>query len=352
VSEFILGRAPFRISFGGGGTDVPPYCWEHGGAVVSMTVNKYACAVLRGLEERRMVLRSLDLGLSWSSGLGRAEYDGKLELLKAAVNEFSPERGFELTTYSDLPASSGMGTSSSLTVALIGCLAEFTGRRMGPGEMAELAYHLEREELGQEGGYQDQYAAAFGGLNFMEFGREGVRVTPLRLPAGTLEALLDHLLLFSTGEVFLPEEARELAARRRAERRRGIHSEMSRKMGSEEVLRFHRLKEIALGMRDALLSGDLERFGDLLHLAWEEKKGVSGRITNPEVEALYELARRKGARGGKLLGAGAVGCLLLFCEPGRKREVVEALSGLGARPLPFLFEPRGVRVWRYALGSS
>ena len=315
---------------------------------MSLTVNKYAYAVLRGLEERKMVLRSLDLGVTWSSGLGRAEYDGKLELLKAAVNEFSPAEGFELTTYSDLPASSGMGTSSSLTVALIGCLAEFTGRRMEPGEMAALAYRLEREELGQEGGYQDQYAAAFGGLNFMEFGREGVRVTPLRPPSGTLEALQDHLLLFSTGEMFLPEEVRELAASRRAERRRGIHSEMGRKMSSEEVHRFHRLKEIAVRMRDALLSGDLGGFGDLLHLAWEEKKGVSGRITNPEVEALYELARRKGARGGKLLGAGAVGCLLLFCEPERRSEVVEALSGLGARPLPFLFEPKGVRVWRYA----
>lgn len=347
MSELLLSRAPFRISFGGGGTDVPPYCWEHGGAVVSLTINRYAYAVLRGLEERKMVLRSLDLGLTWSSGLGRAEYDGKLELLKAVVNEFSPAEGFELTTYSDLPASSGMGTSSSLTVALIGCLAEFTGRKMGPGEMAELAYRLEREELGQEGGYQDQYAAAFGGLNFMEFGREGVRVTPLRLPSGTLEALLDRLLLFSTGEMFFPEEARELAASRRAERRRGIHSEMRKKMDSEEVSRFHRLKEIAVRMRDALLSGDLEGFGDLLHLAWEEKKAVSGRITNPEVEALYELARRRGARGGKLLGAGAVGCLLVFCEPERRQEVVEALSELGARPIPFLFEPRGVRVWRY-----
>ncbi len=348
MSEFILSKAPFRISFGGGGTDVPPYCWEHGGAVVSMTVSLYAYAVLRELRERRMVLRSLDLGVEWSSGLGKAEYDGQLDLLKAAVNEFSPSRGLELTTYSDLPPSSGMGTSSSLTVALIGCLLEFSGRKLEPGGVAALAYHLEREELGQEGGYQDQYAAAFGGLNFMEFGRKGARVEPLRLPREDLELFLQHLCLFSTGEIFLPEEARMLASRRRRERRKGIHREMGERMRDEEYLsRLHSLKRTAVEMRECLLRGELKRFGELLHQGWEEKKRLSGRITNPEVEALYELARKRGAMGGKLLGAGGVGYLLLFCEPEKRRMVTEALSEMGARPVPFRFEPRGVRVWRY-----
>ncbi|MEM2460712.1 MAG: hypothetical protein QXV20_05570 [Candidatus Hadarchaeales archaeon] len=347
MSEFILSRAPFRISFGGGGTDVPPYCWEHGGAVVSMTVSLYARTVLRVLKERKMVLRSLDLGLEWSSGLGKAEYDGQLDLLKAAVNEFSPRKGFELTTHSDLPPSSGMGTSSSLTVSLIGCLAEFTGRKLGTEEIAEMAYHLEREELGQEGGYQDQYAAAFGGLNFMEFGRKGVRVEPLSLRPETMELFLEHLCLFSTGEIFLPEELRGLAARRRREKRKGIHREMVERMEEREYLsHLHSLKRMAVEMRECLLRGELERFGELLHLGWEEKKKLSGRITNPEVEALYELAREKGAMGGKLLGAGAVGYLLLFCPPEKKHGVIEALSKLGAKPVPFRFEPKGVKVWR------
>ena len=329
---------------------MPPYCWEHGGAVVSTTIDKYAYAVLKPLGEKKIRLHSIDFGQEGSFGLGRLTYDGKLDLLKAVVNEFGVREGFELTTYADMPAGSGTGTSSSMVVAAIGCLKEFVGKRLSAREVAELAYHIEREELGQKGGYQDQYAAAFGGFNFMEFGRDGVKVSPLDLPPKVLDELQSRSLLFFTGELRLPGEVLEAAARLYREGRGEIHEEMAKRYaeeGGDYLASMHRLKGIAIEMRRSLLEGDMPRFGELLHEGWVEKRGLSGKITNPEIEVLYETARRKGAMGGKILGAGGGGHLLLFCEPGKRVEVMSELDKYGARLVPFAFEPKGLQTWRY-----
>ena len=344
----IMAKAPFRISFGGGGTDVPPYCWEHGGAVISTTIDKYAYAVLKPLSADLIELHSIDFGLRRSFGLGRLEYDGELDLHKAVINEFGVKRGLELTTYADMPAASGMGTSSSMVVALIGCFREFLGKRMGARDVAELAYHIEREELKQKGGYQDQYAAAFGGFNYMELRKEGVTVSPIELPPDRSNELLSRLLLCFTGEMRLPAETLEAAAKRYRKRRGKIHEEMAKRHVEEDYLAsMERLKRIASEMGRSLLGSHLRRFGELLHEGWVEKRGLSDRITNPEIDVLYELAREKGAVGGKLLGAGGGGYLLLFCEPERRSEIVGELNKYGVRMVPFAFEPKGLQTWRF-----
>ncbi|WP_276271753.1 hypothetical protein [Haloarcula litorea] len=329
----IESRAPNRMSFGGGGSDVPPYCWEHGGEVVSTTVDKYARATLVPGGDR-ITIRSVDFGVERSFPLGRLEYTGgDLDLIKAVVNQFDVGEGFELTVQTDLPAGAGMGGSSSVAAAVIGCLREFADREMDAADVASLAYYAEREDLGEIGGYQDQYAAAYGGLNDIEFADEETTVRPLDVPDPLVSTLERRLLLYFTGETHDSSE---------------IHDEMDRQYRRETrdaKTRRDRLKAVAAGMADALDDGDLDRFGDLLHEGWVVKKELSDKITNPVVDEMYATAREHGAAGGKILGAGGGGHLLLFAAPGRAMDVRYALREYDVEPVPFQFEPDGVRTW-------
>lgn len=330
----IRSKAPFRISFGGGGTDVAPYCWEHGGAVVNTTIDKYAYASLR-TGGRKININSVDFGVKESSDLGKLEYTGsKLDFVKAVINQFEIQGGFHLTTFSDMPPGSGMGTSSSMAVALISCLGELERRQMSRDELARLAYHVEREELSQEGGYQDQYAATFGGLNYMEFFKGKVNVIPLHISPEILNELHYRLLLFYTGKT-------RFSGR--------IHKDMAKRSEKGErnyLERLEALKEVAKGMKHSLSVGNLEEFGELLHEGWLQKKNLSDRITTSQTEELYAAARKNGAIGGKILGAGGGGYLLLFCHPEKRFDVVRELTKRGVKPVSFGFEPNGVQTWR------
>lgn len=329
----VRSRAPYRISFGGGGSDVPPYCWEHGGEVVSTTVSRHAYAALEPRDDG-IRIRSVDFGTVEEFDRGRLAYTGDdLDLIKAVVNQFDTQQGFELTVATDLPAGSGMGGSSSVAVAVIGCLSEFVGRQLDADETASLAYHAEREDLGESGGYQDQYAAAFGGLNHIAFGDREATVTPLDVPETVREQLDRRSLLYYTGETRDSTE---------------IHEDMAQNYREErpsEKERRDRLKEVAAKMHDALVSRDLERFGALLHQGWEVKKRLSDRITNPVIDEIYETARNNGAAGGKILGAGGGGHLLLFSEPGAQLDVRHAVREYDIEPVPFQFEPNGLETW-------
>jgi len=301
--------------------------------VVSTTIDKYAYTTLKPTNTKKINVCSMDFNLRKSFELGKLKYDGELDLVKATINEFDIEKGFDLLTHAEMPPGSGMGTSSSMAVALIGCFKEFTGRRMGKRAIAELAYHIEREELMEKGGYQDQYAAVFGGFNYMEFHKNKVTVIPLRLPLDVLNELQYCLLLFFTGETRLSSE---------------IHEDMTRRYKMEKsdyLTSMHNLKKIASNMKRSLLKNDTQKFGELLHEGWIEKRRLSGKITSPEIEKMYDVARQRGAIGGKILGAGGGGHLLLFCEPERKFEVANVLSKYGAKIVPFGFESQGLRTW-------
>jgi D-glycero-alpha-D-manno-heptose-7-phosphate kinase len=328
------------VSFGGGGTDMEPYCSEHGGAVISTTISKFTYVTMTSdLEPDRgtIIVNAYDLNQRIEFDVGDYQYNDQVDLVKAVLKHFDVQQPLEISIHSDLPPGSGLATSSSLVVALIGACARLQGRSMTRHDIAYLAYKLEREELGQRGGYQDQFAATFGGFNYMEFWNR-VTVMPLRLSPRMLLELRYRLLLIYTGQTHLSAGIQEQVMA-------GYEQQQASFLdGMEE------LKRVTKAIRDLLLDDDMssfDAFGTLLHEGWLAKKSLSDRITTEEVEVLYLLARQEGAIGGKLLGAGGGGHLLLFIDPARRVELTRKLEELGGIVVPFEFESDGLQVWDY-----
>ena len=336
-------RAPLRISFAGGGTDLPSYYEEHGGTVLCSTINRYASVTLAPRPDQQVRICSLDFDLIVKYGLDEEPiFDGALDLAKAAIARVNGRggangaggRGLDLYLQSDAPPGSGMGGSASMTIAVIGALAEMVGRRLDKYEIAELAYSVERTDLGISGGRQDQYTTAFGGFNLIEFSRQRVVVNPLRIDKDVLNDLEEHLMLCYTGSTRFSAGL--------IEKQEGMY----RAGRAETVEGLNELRSIAYAMKDALLTGDLREFGSLLNEAWRSKQRANPDITDESIGEMYETARRNGAIGGKLLGAGGGGYLLLFCEVGRRREVREKLERMGGQFTDFAFREEGLQVWR------
>ena len=335
--RYCRARAPLRLSFCGGGTDVSPYPEEHGGMVLSATINQYAYASLRPRRDSRVTLASLDYDMSVKYDHPRGmRFDGQLDLLKAAVRALGTKRGLDLWVHSDAPPGSGLGSSSTLMVALIGVLSEWQRRPMTADQTAELAYRVERLELGLAGGRQDQYSASFGGFNFIEFHAGSTVVNPLRVRAEVVRELEYRLLLCYVGQT---RQSARIIERQTANYREG------RKRTLQAL---DRLKRQTLEMKKALMLGDVDAMGEMLHQAWESKKRLETSISNPRVDRLYQLARRVGAIGGKMPGAGGGGYFLLLTRFDRKHRVAAALEKHGAQVVPFQFEPAGLTTWSAA----
>jgi D-glycero-alpha-D-manno-heptose-7-phosphate kinase len=333
-TPYYRARAPLRLSFCGGGTDVSPYPEEHGGMVLSATINQYAHASLRPRRDSRLRLTSLDYDITAKyDHPTRVRFDGQLDLLKAAVKSLKVRRGLDLWVHSDAPPGSGLGSSSTMVVALIGVLREWLRRPMTGYETAELAYDIERVDLGLAGGRQDQYAAVFGGFNFIEFHRDSTVVNPLRIRPDVLRELEYRLLLCYMGQT--------RASARIIEKQTAAYKKGAR--ATVEAL--GRLKADTLEMKKALLIGDVDAMGELLHQAWEAKKRLEAGISNEHVDQLYALARKEGAIGGKMPGAGGGGYFLLLTRFDRKHRVAAALEKRGAQVVPFQFEPNGLIAW-------
>lgn len=332
----IRSKAPLRISFAGGGTDISPYMDEYGGVVLSATIDKYAYGSLRTKEERSVTVKSLDYDVVAKYNLDdEMTYNGELDLVKAVIKNMNNgfKHGMEFFIHSDAPPGSGLGSSSTMVVALIGLIKHLQRLPLTNYELAELAYKIERRDLGIQGGMQDQYAAAFGGFNFMEFGPSRVIVNPLRIPKEIINELEYNLLLCYTGKTRLSANI--------------ITSQIeSYKNKTRNVLAaMEELKKITVEMKNALLQGRLTDFGRLLHEAWINKKQMAKQITTSNIDALYEAARSNGAIGGKILGAGGGGYLLLQCEFDKKHIVAEKLESLGGQIVEFTFEPNGLQTW-------
>ncbi|MBF8258558.1 MAG: mvk [Actinobacteria bacterium] len=336
----IRAKAPLRISFSGGGTDVSPYSEERGGVVLSITIDRYAYASVRRKRGRGVTVRSLDYGMTIRHDARKPiAFDGKLDLVKAAINRMSPHRfgaGMEMYLHTDAPPGSGLGASSTLVVAVISALARWKQVPMTGYDVADLAYEVERVDLGIKGGKQDQYAAAFGGLNFIEFGRDATIVNPLRLSPEVMNELEYSLLLCDTGKTRISGHIIDDQVR----------NYVSRKKDAVDAM--DELKRITIDMKNALLRGKLADFGALLHDAWENKKNMAASITNARLDELYALARKKGAVGGKITGAGGGGHMLFFCPFDRKHDVRDALEKVGATVIPFHFEHQGCQTWEIA----
>jgi D-glycero-alpha-D-manno-heptose-7-phosphate kinase len=334
----IRAKAPLRISFAGGGTDVPPFPEREGGLVLNATINRYAYGTLSPREDDTIGIESVDFATSteFSAAEGPA-LDGKLDLAKAAVatvGEDEDHRGFDLFLHSNAPPGSGLGSSSAMMVALIGVLAEFRNMPLTDYEVAEMAFHIERVELGIKGGLQDQYAAAFGGFNFIELTGDRVVVNPLRIRPDIMLELEHNMLLAFTGKTRTADHI--------------IDDQTARFESNDEAALsgLREQKELAVEMKDALLKRRLTDFGHLLDDAWQAKKRMSDRISNPHIDEMYEAARREGALGGKVTGAGGGGFMLFYCDYRSKHRVAETLAKMGARVDEFAFEHDGMRTWR------
>lgn len=335
MSEIVRARAPLRLSFSGGGTDVSPYPEECGGVVLSATIDKYCYASLKPRRDARFSIHSLDLGLvARYEHARRIRPDGNLNLIQTVVRALRPRRGADLTVHTDAPPGSGLGASSTLVVALLTVLHEWLGRPVTDYEIAELAYRIERVDLGIAGGRQDQYAAAFGGFNFIEFQRDATIVNPLRVAPDVVHELEYRLLLCYVGRTrFSGKIIEEQTA--------------SYKSGVEATVRaLDGLKALTIEMRNALLRGRLDEMGDLLHAAWKHKRELAEHISSPEIDELYERARKAGAIGGKMPGAGGGGYFLFLCKAQKKHEVAEAARAWGAQLVPVAFSTRGATAWR------
>jgi len=331
------------VSFAGGGTDVPPFPQTEGGCVLSATINKYAFGTLCPRDNGHIRIESLDFGLTVECDLQvELAYDGKLDMAKAAIRNLGGQSssGFDLFLHTDVPPGSGLGSSSTLMIAVVGLLKEFKGLPLTNYEIAELAYTLERRELGIKGGLQDQYAAAFGGFNFIEFFDKNVVVNPLRITRDTVNELEHNLLLCFTGTTRVSDSI--------------INDQTERYERSEKdtLSGLRTQKQLALEMKRALLHGRLDDFGDLLNTAWEYKKKMSPKISNPAIDELYSEARKAGALGGKIMGAGGGGFMLFYCPFEGKHKIAARLKHIGASLTEFAFEDHGLQTWRVNSSSQ
>ncbi|MBV9101627.1 MAG: GHMP kinase [Candidatus Dormibacteraeota bacterium] len=334
----IRSRAPLRVSFCGGGTDLKEYASEHGGLVLSATIARYAYATLQPTADREIQVASLDYDLIERFHSDEPLiYDGKIDLIKACLRRLrvGPEAmsGMRLHLQTDAPPGSGLGASSALVVSLIGAFITWRRLTLTNYEIAELAYELERTDVGIAGGMQDQYAATFGGFNLMEFGDDRVIVTPLRVDKDVVRELEYNSMLVFTGGTrlsghIIDEQIRGYVAQR-----------------NEVVESLHEMKRLATEARDALLLGRLGDLGRILDKQWWHKKRTSSAISNPHIDNLYAEAKRLGAVGGKMSGAGGGGYMFLICPFDRQPAVSARLRELGAETSPVRFEFKGVASW-------
>ena len=348
--KYYRSRAPLRISFAGGGTDVSPYADERGGLVLNATIDKYAYATLRETGTPQITIESLDYQMIQKFDLDQPlVYDGQLDLVKAAIRRLNGQdknhaggseqinhlygRGFELLLHTDAPPGSGLGSSSALVVAIIGAFNQWLHLPLTTYEIAAMAYQIERVDLGIKGGRQDQFAAAFGGFNLMEFFGDHVVVNPLQIPSATLNELQYCLMLFYTGGTRLSARILDRQTEGYVQRRRQVVAAM------DEV------KRLTIETKNALLQGRLGVFGKLLHESWESKKKMADSITNPHIDELYSEARRLGALGGKISGAGGGGYMFLFCPEKSQSAISECLESMGSERVSFNFELTGLQTW-------
>jgi D-glycero-alpha-D-manno-heptose-7-phosphate kinase len=333
----IRSRAPLRISFAGGGTDVSPYMEEQGGAVLNVTIDKYSYSSLQLSDSPHVVVQSLDYDIIAKYDLDKPlPYDGRLDLVKAVINRLSPKenaKGLNVFMHTDAPPGSGLGSSSSLVVSLVGLFQRWLHLPLTNYDIAELAYEIERVDMGIQGGRQDQYATTFGGVNYIEFSKDATIVNPLRIPAEVLYELNYNLLLCYTGKTRL--SAGIINSQ--------VHNYVQREASVLQAM--VELKSIAKAMKDNLLQGNLAEFGALLHEAWLNKQKMAREISTPYIQELYEAARANGALGGKISGAGGGGFMMVYCPFERKHTVAEKLEEIGAKVVDFHFDLNGLQTW-------
>ncbi|MCG9128273.1 GHMP kinase [Candidatus Poribacteria bacterium] len=343
-------RAPVRIDFAGGWTDVALFTEDSKGLVVNGAINRYAYATLafegetefpESIELQRVIDKSIRIYSAdfdtfvEAEDVRQLEYDGNIDLVKAAVRQMSIQfGGFDLITQSNAPPGSGLGTSAAMGVTLIGVLGALKDITYVPYQYAELASSIERHELGILGGKQDHYASAVGGISFMEFQDEEVKTSSLTLPPNIRYELEKNLVLCYTGQSRLSGNIHQNVTEAYKSKEPGVRKALNN------------LKEIAESTKNALMRGRLSDFGELLTENWQNQKKLHPSVTNDRIEKLFTIANENGAIGGKVCGAGGGGCLLFYCQPTREHNVRQKLEDAGTKIIDFNFDFDGLQIWR------
>ncbi len=336
----VRSKAPLRIGLAGGGTDVSPFSDLYGGAILNGTISLYAHASIIPREDGRILFTLNDRCEQYEfPAVPRLGTDGRCGLLAAIYNAVVAQYAlsplsFELITHVDAPPGSGLGTSSTLVVAVLGAFAEWLKLPLGEYDLANLAYRIERIDMEMAGGKQDQYAATFGGFNFMEFyEHEKVIINPLRIRSAVISELSNNILLYYT------QISRESASIIRAQQQN------VRGKNERSVQAMHQLKEQAVRMKEALLRGQLDQIGEILNLGWTYKKQMAEGISTRLFEDLYEAALQAGATGGKISGAGGGGYIFFYCPGTTRYAVIHALEKFQGNVQPFEFTKNGLQTW-------
>jgi len=335
----IRSKSPLRLGLAGGGTDLNTYCDKFGGYVLNTTISLYVHTTLEVIDNKTIIFEALDIGQRIElKSKKKFSLDGDLVLFKGIYNrivkEFNLEPlSFKLTTYSDVPSGSGLGGSSTLVVAVIKVFVEWLNLPLGEYDIARLAFEIEREDIGIVGGSQDQYAATFGGFNFMEFyENKRVIVNPLRIKNWIINELEESIVLYFTN---ITREASQIEKEKK--------SLLDEKSSLDAM---HEVKEDAILMKEYLLKGDIKSFSKVLGKSWESKKRVSRSISNSEIDSIYTLAIECGAYSGKVSGAGGGGFMFFMIEPTKKLNLINELNKQQGEVINFHFVKNGTKGWK------
>lgn len=337
----IRSKAPLRLGLAGGGSDVSPYSDIYGGLILNATINLYTYCTIEETHDGFITINSDDAKCYKSYPTASfLNIDGEANLIKGVYNRVIRDfnitpRSFRITTYNDAPAGSGLGTSSSMVVCILKAFIEWFSLPLGDYEASRLAYEIERKDLNLSGGKQDQYAAAFGGFNFMEFLKNDlVIVNPLKIKRWIVDELEASMVLYFTGA------SRSSAAIINQQKK---NTSEGNKTAIEAM---HKIKQSATDMKLALLKGDMREFARILGEGWENKKKMADAITNPSIQEVFDIAMPAGALAGKVSGAGGGGFVMLMVDPTRKKEVINALKQLNGFVMPFQFTEEGAHGWK------
>ena len=335
----IRSKAPLRLGLAGGGTDVSPYSDIYGGAILNATVDMFAYTTIEPTDDGKVVFLAPDKHLREEyTNATEVDTDGFFVLHKGVYNRIVRQfthkpLSLRIASFVDAPAGSGMGTSSTLVVSILGAFVEWLKLPLGEYDIARLAYEIERIDLNLAGGKQDQYAATFGGFNFMEFNKENVIVNPLRIRPSYQDELCHNLLLYYT-------DTSHVSADIIKEQQQNVKAKKSSSIES-----MHKLKEQSVQMKEVLLKGEIDRIGEILDFGWQHKKQMAKSISNPRIDAIYEAARKVGATGGKISGAGGGGYMFFYCPGLTRHAVADALAQFGGAVRRYEFTTEGLKTW-------
>ncbi|MDD3444714.1 MAG: GHMP kinase [Zavarzinia sp.] len=335
-------RAPLRLGLAGGGTDLSPYCDQFGGAVLNVTIERYAFASILPRDDGRVCFQSDDMGISETFDLDEPLSNAKLLLHRGVYERMIGEFGgkgeawpMTIKTTVDAPAGSGLGSSSALVVALVDAFREVLGAPLGKYDVAHLAFEIERIDLGLAGGRQDQYAAAFGGINFIEFlPQERVIVNPLRVSDAIVNELESSFVVCFSGR---SRSSAEIIDRQTA----GLTAS-----GSRTIDAMHRLKADAIEMKSALLVGNFHRMAEIMNDSWKAKQATASGVSTDRIDELFQVAMRNGAEGGKVSGAGGGGFMFFMVQPESRYSLLQALNMAGGQATPVKFNAVGCQAWK------